>query len=132
MLGGQVLPPALLLGQVFLEMGCCEGEGLPTEAHQVGVLEPGVTEAVFDGRTGPEQEETSSTQRLSDRSGPHVNKNKTKHKFVSPGVATEDLFKKHRGTLGHILVEFREVKLCRLDPGFSLLRIYIGKRQPAA
>lgn len=63
-LGGQVLPPALLLGQVFLEMGCCEGEGLPTEAHQVGVLEPGVTEAVLDGRAGPEEEETSSTQRI--------------------------------------------------------------------
>lgn len=59
MLGGQVLAPALLLGQVFLEMGGGEGEGLSTEAHQVGVLEPGVTEAVLDGRAGPEEEVTS-------------------------------------------------------------------------
>lgn len=64
MLGGQVLTPALLLGQVFLEMGGGEGEGLPTEAHQVGVLEPGVTEAVLDGRAGPEEEVTSQAQVL--------------------------------------------------------------------
>lgn len=63
MLGGQVVTPALLLGQEFLEMGGGEGEGLPTEAHQVGVLEPGVTEAVLDGRAGPEEEVTSQVLR---------------------------------------------------------------------
>lgn len=52
--------------------------------------------------------------------------------FSLPRVATEDLFKKQRGTLGHILVEFREVKLCRLDPGFSLLRIIFNERRLAA
>lgn len=34
-------------------MGGGEGESLPTEAHQVSVLKPGVTEAVFDRRAGP-------------------------------------------------------------------------------
>lgn len=52
-------------------------------------------------------------------------------KFSLPRVATEDLFKKQRGTLGHILVEFREVKLRHLDPGFSLLRINFSERRPA-
>lgn len=92
MLGGHLLPPALLVGQEFLETGSCKGESLPTKAHQVGILKPRVIEAVLNGGSGPR-------------------------------VATEDLFQKQRGTLGHILVEFREVKLCRLDPGFSLLRI---------
>lgn len=54
-----------------------------------------------------------------------------KMKFSLPRVATEDLFKKQRGTLGHILVEFREVKLCGLDPGFSLLGIIFSERRPA-
>lgn len=52
--------------------------------------------------------------------------------FSLPRVATEDLFEEQRGTLGHILVEFREVKLCRLDPGFSLLRIIFNERRLAA
>lgn len=52
--------------------------------------------------------------------------------FSLPGVATEDLFKKQRGTLGHILVEFRQVKLRRLDPGFSLLRLNFNERRLAA
>lgn len=69
MLGGQVVTPALLLGQEFLEMGGGEGEGLPTEAHQVGVLEPGVTEAVLDGRAGPEEEVTSQVLRGFSHSG---------------------------------------------------------------
>lgn len=43
--------------------------------------------------------------------------------FSLPRVATEDLLKKQRGTLGHILVKFREVKLSRLNPGFRLLRV---------
>lgn len=59
MLGGQVLAPALLLGHVLFEVAGGEGQGLPTEAHQVGVLEPRVTEAVLDGRPGPEEEVTS-------------------------------------------------------------------------
>lgn len=63
MLGGQVLAPALLLGQVLLEVAGGEGQGLPTEAHQVGVLEPRVTEAVLDGGAGPEEEVTSPVLR---------------------------------------------------------------------
>lgn len=48
MLGGNILSSALLFHQEFFEMGGSEGESLPTEAHQVGVLKPGVTEAIFD------------------------------------------------------------------------------------
>lgn len=48
MLGGNLLSPALLFHQEFFEMGGGESERLPTEAHQVGVLKPGVTEAIFD------------------------------------------------------------------------------------
>lgn len=98
-LGGPLLAPALLVGQKFLETSGCKGESLPTKAHQVGILKPGVIEAVLNGGTGPR-------------------------------VATEDLFKKQRGTLGHILVQFGEVKLCRLDPDFSLLRIIFHERRP--
>lgn len=53
MLRGQLLSPALLVGQEFLETGRGEGESLSAEPHQVGVLEPGVIEAVFDGGPGP-------------------------------------------------------------------------------
>lgn len=101
MLGCHLRSPALLVSQEFLETGGCKGKSLPTKAHQVGILKPGVAEAVLDGWTGP-------------------------------WVATEDLFKKQRGTLGHILVKFREVKLCCLDSGFSLLRIIIHESRPAA
>lgn len=45
-----------------------------------------------------------------------------------PRVATQDLLEKQRGTLGHILVEFGEVELCPLDPGFSLLRVIFHER----
>jgi len=55
-LGGRVLSPALLVGQEFLEPGRGEGESLPAEAHQVGVLEPGVVEAVLNGGAGPAEE----------------------------------------------------------------------------
>lgn len=57
MLGGDLLSPALLVGQEFLEAGGGEGEGLPAEPHQVCVLEPGVIEAVLNGGTGPVEEE---------------------------------------------------------------------------
>lgn len=39
-------------------MGGGEGESLPTEAHQVGVLKPGVTEAIFDRGAGPVEDKT--------------------------------------------------------------------------
>lgn len=61
MLGGHLLSPALLVGQEFLETGGCKGEGLPAEAHQVGILKPGVAEAVLNGRTGPVEEQTVRT-----------------------------------------------------------------------
>lgn len=53
-LGGHFLPPALLVGQEFLETGGCKGESLPTKAHQVGILKPGVIEAVLNGGTSPD------------------------------------------------------------------------------
>lgn len=52
-LGGHLLSPALLVGQEFLETGGCKGECLPTKAHQVGILKPGVIEAVLNGWPGP-------------------------------------------------------------------------------
>lgn len=51
--------------------------------------------------------------------------------MILPRVATEDLLEKQRGTLGDILIEFREVKLCCLDPGFSLLRVVFTEWQSA-
>lgn len=56
MLGGHLLPPPLLVGQELLETIGCKGESLPAKAHQVGILEPGVIEAVLDRRTGPGKE----------------------------------------------------------------------------
>lgn len=58
MFGGDLLPPPLLVGQELLETRGSEGERLPAEPHQVGILKPGVTEAVLDGRTGPGEEIT--------------------------------------------------------------------------
>lgn len=52
-LGCHLLSPALLVGQEFLETGGCKGESLPTKAHQVGILKPGVTEAVLNGWPSP-------------------------------------------------------------------------------
>lgn len=60
MLGGLLLSLALVLGQEFLEKGCRKSEGLPTKAHQVCVLQPGVIEAVLDGWTSPFQEKTQT------------------------------------------------------------------------
>lgn len=53
MLGCHLRSPALLVSQEFLETGGCKGKSLPTKAHQVGILKPGVAEAVLDGWTGP-------------------------------------------------------------------------------
>lgn len=64
MLGGHLLSPALLVSQEFLETGGCEGESLPAKAHQVGVLKPGVIEAVLNGRTGPVEDQTVRNQLL--------------------------------------------------------------------
>lgn len=58
MLGGNLLSSTLLFHQEFFEMGGGEGESLPTEAHQVGVLKPGVTEAIFDRGAGPVEDKT--------------------------------------------------------------------------
>lgn len=62
MLGGNLLSSALLFYQEFFEMAVSEGESLPTEAHQVGILKPGVTEAIFDRRTGPVEDQTATMQ----------------------------------------------------------------------
>lgn len=61
MLGCNVLSPALLVGQEFLETGGCKGESLPTKAHQVGILKPGVVEAVLNRWTGPVGDQTVRT-----------------------------------------------------------------------
>lgn len=58
MLGGHLLSPALLVGQEFLETGGCKGESLPAKAHQVGILKPGVTEAVLDRWPGPVEDDS--------------------------------------------------------------------------
>lgn len=60
MLGCNLLSSALLFHQELFEMGGGEGESLSTEAHQVGVLKPGVTEAIFDGGAGPVKDQTVS------------------------------------------------------------------------
>lgn len=56
MLGGHLFSPALLFSQEFFETSGGERESLPPEAHQVGILEPGVTETVLNGWTGPGEE----------------------------------------------------------------------------
>lgn len=55
-LGGHLSPELLLLDQELLEARSGEGEGLSSQPHQVGVLQPGVVEAVFDGGSGPGRE----------------------------------------------------------------------------
>lgn len=60
--GGHLLSPVLLVGKEFFEPGGRKGESLPPEAHQVGVLKPGVIEAVLNGRTCPV--ENPNIQRL--------------------------------------------------------------------
>lgn len=64
MLGGSLLSSALLFHQELFEMGGGEGECLPAEAHQVGILKPGVTEAIFDRGTGPVDGQTTRMQTL--------------------------------------------------------------------
>lgn len=64
MLGGNLLSSVLLFQQEFFEMGGGEGERLPTETHQVGVLKPGVTEAIFDRGTSPVDDQTARMQTL--------------------------------------------------------------------
>lgn len=64
MLGGSLRSSALLFHQELFEMGGGEGESLPTEAHQVGVLKPGVTEAIFDRGAGPVEDDTMRMKTL--------------------------------------------------------------------
>lgn len=60
MLGGALCTAALLLHQQLLEWAGAEGESLPPELHQVGVLQPGVREAIPRGGTGPENQNQTS------------------------------------------------------------------------
>lgn len=53
MLGGHLDTASLLLSQEVFEARGGEGEGLPPQPHQVGILQPGVVEAVLDGGTRP-------------------------------------------------------------------------------
>lgn len=66
MLGGHLLSPVLLVSQEFLETGSCKGESLPAKAHQVGILKPGVIEAVLNGGTGPVEDKTERIQIIRD------------------------------------------------------------------
>lgn len=54
MLGGVFGATALLFHQELFELAGGEGERLPPQLHQVGVLQPGLCEAVSRSRTGPE------------------------------------------------------------------------------
>lgn len=53
MLGGPLPAAGLLLRQELLEPAGGEGESLTLELHQVGVLQPGLGEAVSGCRTSP-------------------------------------------------------------------------------
>lgn len=64
MLGGNLISSVLLFHQEFFEMDGGESESLPTEAHQVGVLKPGVTEAIFDRGAGPVKEQAVGMKTL--------------------------------------------------------------------
>lgn len=52
-LGSHLSPDLLLLANKLLETRGGEGECLPPEPHQIGILQPRVAEAVFDGGTCP-------------------------------------------------------------------------------
>lgn len=53
MLGGFLCATALLFHQEFFKSAGGEGESLSPELHQVGVLQPGMCEAIFCSRAGP-------------------------------------------------------------------------------
>lgn len=71
MLGAALGATPLLLRQELLESAGGEAERLPPQPHQVGVLQPGLREAVPRGGTGPGGD--THTQRQRDTPG-----------FVSP------------------------------------------------
>lgn len=53
MLGSHLSPDLLLLAHELLETCGGEGECLPPQPHQIGILQPRVVEAVSDGGTCP-------------------------------------------------------------------------------
>lgn len=59
-LGGAFCATALLVHQELFESAGGEGESLPPQLHQVGVLQPGLCEAVSGRRTGPENTNTQN------------------------------------------------------------------------
>lgn len=52
-LGGALCATALLFNQELFEPAGGEGESLSPQLHKVGVLQPGLCEAVSCGWTGP-------------------------------------------------------------------------------
>lgn len=72
MLGSALRAAGLLLRQELLEPARGEGESLTLELHQVGVLQPGLGEAVSGPRTGPENgnENINSAQTGSESDAP--------------------------------------------------------------
>ena len=53
MFGGGLCTAAFVLPQELFEAGGGEVQSLSAQLHQIGVLEPGMGEAVLSGRTGP-------------------------------------------------------------------------------
>lgn len=125
MLGGALRAAGLLLHQELLEPVGGEGESLALELHQVGVLQPGLGEAVSGGRTGPETA-TKTSQLLQDQEFPE------RGGGASPRVAAQHLLAEGGGALGHVGVKFARLKLRNQDFGLDLSRIFVFKGQPAA
>lgn len=59
-LGGAFCATVLLVHQELFESAGGEGESLPPQLHQVGVLQPGLREAVSGRRTSPENTNTQN------------------------------------------------------------------------
>lgn len=114
MLGGHLSLDLLLLAHKLLEAGGGEGECLPPQPHQIGILQPRVVEAVFDGGTCPgiqhhihknKSAVTLTLPKGNSTAEREIDKIYRKESILYiPRVAAQDLLKEQRGTLGYILV----------------------------
>lgn len=121
MLGGALQAAGLLLCQELLQPARGEGESLTLELHQVGVLQPGLGEAVPGCRASPENgnENISTAQTGSESDAPPTQED------ASPGVTAQHLFEEGRGALRHVWVKFARVKPRSQDLGLHLSGILI-------